>query len=227
MKKLVVLLFAISILTVSCTQQTWSDMFDDISTTNAAPPIDSTETASPPSDTIVSSVQTALYDSAGHVIPDFIPALQPFLNEACQTAWDNISAIVDTDGSVIYFRDLPDFTTDPYDYDKDRFQFIIQCKNPWYGIYEGENPYTMMQVGWYTLPVDDYGTLTCTGLQEIRLWVHDELTGANYFNSQVCYAAFLCNGQGDCDQGYTFDQIEFVPYDGGYQYLTTTPYSEY
>jgi hypothetical protein len=227
MKKLVVLLFAISILSVSCTQQTWSDLFG-VNDTNVTPdPADTTATATSFNDTTVTLVQTAQYDSAGHLIPDFIPALQPFLNEACQTAWDNISAIVNPDGTVTYFTDLPDWTPDPNDYDKDRFQFIIQCKNPWYGVYEGESPYTMMQVGWYTLPVNDYGTLTCSGLQEIRLWVHDELTGADYFNSQVCYAVVLCNGQGECNQGYTFDQIEFVPYDGGYQFLTTTPYSEY
>jgi hypothetical protein len=227
MKKLVVLLFAISILSVSCTQQTWSDLFG-VNDTNVTPPVtDTTATATTFSDTTVTLVQTAQYDSAGHLIPDFVPALQPYLHEACETAWDNVSAIINTDGSITYFTDLPDWTPDSTDYDKDRFQFIIQCKNPWYGVYEGEAPYTMMQVGWYTLPVDDYGTLTCSGLQEIRLWVHDKVTGADYFNSQVCYAVVLCNGQAECNQGYTFDQIEFTPYDGGYQFLTTTHYSEY
>jgi len=218
MKKLLFLLT--TVLFISCTPESWMDPIRDIN-----PPSTGTVNSAPPA--VVSINQTALLDSAGNLIPDFIPALQPYLHEACETAWDNISAIVNPDGTITYFTDLPDYTPNPNDYDKSRFQFAIQCRNPWFGVYEGEAPYTLMQVGWYTLPVDDYGSLTCSGLQEIRLWVHDNLTGANYFNSQVCYAVVLCNGQGDCDQGYTFDQIEFTPYEPGYNFLSSVNYSEY
>ncbi len=223
MKKLVVLLLAVSMLGVSCTQQTWSDVFG-INDTNPPAVTSDTTLISAATDTTVSITQTAQYDSLGRLIPDFVPALQPYLHEACETAWDNISAIVNPDGSITYFTDLPNWTPDSTDYDKNRFQFVIQSKNPWYGVYEGESPYTMMQVGWYTLPVDDYGSLTCSGLQEIRLWVHDKVTGADYFNSHVCYAVVLCNGQAECNQGYTFDQIEFTPYDAGYNFLSSVHY---
>lgn len=224
MKKLLFLTLTLLTL-VSCNPDTWIDWPIADPTTTSSTTL--TDTITSVVDTTTQTQSTVLYDSLGHVIPDFVPALQPYLHEACQTAWDNVSAIVNPDGTLTYFTDLPDWTPDPNDYDKDRFQFIIQCKNPWYGVYEGENPYTMMQVGWYTLPVNDYGTLTCSGLQEIRLWVHDELTGTDYFNSQVCYAVVLCNGQGECNQGYTFDQIEFTPYDPGYNFLSSVNYSEY
>jgi hypothetical protein len=69
--------------------------------------------------------------------------------------------------------------------------------------------------------------MTCQGLQEIRIWVLDELTGTWYMNSQVCWAAVLCNGQGDCDQGYNFDQIEYTPYESGYIYIQPNPITNY
>ncbi len=163
--------------------------------------------------------QNIQYDENGNVIPDFVPAVQPFVNEACNTAWDNLSAIVEPNGSVIYFINLPDYTADSTDYDKDRFTFIYQVKNPWFGQFPEEEPYTMLQVNWYMLPIDDYGSLTCSGLQEIRIWVYDELTNRYFMNSQVVWAAVLCNGQGDCTQDYTFDQIEYTPYQSGYQHL--------
>ncbi len=163
--------------------------------------------------------QNIQYDENGNVIPDFVPAVQPFVNEACNTAWDNLSAIVEPNGSVIYFINLPDYTADSTDYDKDRFTFIYQVKNPWFGQFPEEEPYTMLQVNWYMLPIDDYGNLTCSGLQEIRIWVYDELTNRYFMNSQVVWAAVLCNGQGDCTQDYTFDQIEYTPYQSGYQHL--------
>lgn len=167
--------------------------------------------------------QNVLYDEWGNIIPDFIPAVQPQINEACNTAWDNLSGIINPDGTITYFINLPDYTPDTTDYDKDRFTFIYQAQNPWFGSQwdDGtEEPYAQIGgAGWYMLPVDDYGSMTCSGLQEIRIWVLDELTGRWYMNSQVCYAAILCNGQGDCDQGWTFDQIEYTPYESGYIYL--------
>ena len=164
-----------------------------------------------------------IYDENGNIIPDFIPALQPFLTEACNTNWANLSAIIEPDGTIIYFTSLPDYTSDSTDYDKSRFTFIYQAQNPWFESPwdDGtEEPYAQIAgAGWYMLPVDDYGNMTCSGLQEIRIWVLDELTGTWYMNSQVCYAAILCNGQGDCDQGWTFDQIEYTPYEPGHIYI--------
>ena len=172
--------------------------------------------------------QDILYDENGNVIPDFIPALQPFVNEGCNTAWDNLSAIVEPNGQVIYFIGLPDYTPDSTDYDKSRFTFIFQSRNPWYGIFPEENPYTMMKVNWYTLPIDDYGSLTCQGVQEIRTWVLDELTGRWYMNSQICWAALLCNGQGDCpDNGWTINDVEYTPYQAGYIHLVDGSISEF
>ena len=195
----------------SCTPLEWDDMINTASTnaTNQTL-VDQTPPILP---------QNIQYDENGNVIPDFVPAVQPFVNEACNTAWDNLSAIVEPNGSVIYFINLPDYTADSTDYDKDRFTFIYQVKNPWFGQFPEEEPYTMLQVNWYMLPIDDYGNLTCSGLQEIRIWVYDELTNRYFMNSQVVWAAVLCNGQGDCTQDYTFDQIEYTPYQSGYQHL--------
>lgn len=209
MKKLSTL-FLVLIL-ASCTPLEWDDMINTASTnaTNQTL-VDQTPPILP---------QNIQYDENGNVIPDFVPAVQPFVNEACNTAWDNLSAIVEPNGSVIYFINLPDYTADSTDYDKDRFTFIYQVKNPWFGQFPEEEPYTMLQVNWYMLPIDDYGNLTCSGLQEIRIWVYDELTNRYFMNSQVVWAAVLCNGQGDCTQDYTFDQIEYTPYQSGYQHL--------
>jgi hypothetical protein len=201
----------ISILFIGCTPEFWNDAIDnaadqalDQTLVDEVDPINTDE---------------ILYDENGNAIPNFIPALQPFVNEGCQTAWDNLSAIVNENGSITYFINLPDYTPDSTDYDKSRFTFIYQVQNPWYGVYPDENPYTMLQVNWYTLPIDDYGNLTCQGLQEIRIWVLDELTGRWYMNSQVVWAALLCNGQTDCNQGWSFDQIEYTPYESGYVHL--------
>lgn len=171
-----------------------------------------------------------LYDENGNVIPDFVPALQPFVNEGCNTAWDNLSAIIEPDGTIIYFTNLPDYTPDSTDYDKSRFTFIYQARNPWFGMFPEEEPYAAIAgPGWYTLPVDDYGSMTCIGVQEIRIWVLDGLTGVWYMNSQVCWAGWLCSGQEDCDQYIIYDnegnaiqditQIEYTTYDSGHIYL--------
>jgi len=166
--------------------------------------------------------QVILYDEWGNVIPDFVPALQPFVNEGCNTAWDNLSAIVEPDGSIIYYIALPDYTPDSTDYDKSRFTFIYQAQNPWFGEFDDEPAYAQIAgPGWYMLPIDDYGSMTCNGLQEIRIWVLDELTGTWFMNSQVCWAGYLCNGQSDCDQGWSFDQIDYATYDSGYIHMTT------
>ena len=161
-----------------------------------------------------------------NILINFIPAVQPFVNEGCNTSWDNLSAIVQ-DGEIIYFSELPDYTDNPLDYDKSRFTFIFQAKNPFYGYFDGENPYTRLQTGWYTLPVDDYGSLTCEGLQEIRIWVLDENTDEWYMNSQVCWAGYLCNGQEPCNQGYGFADIDYVSYSDGQNYNQPSGYTEY
>jgi hypothetical protein len=171
-----------------------------------------------------SQAVTLLYDENGQLIPDLVPAIQPFVNEGCNTAWDNLTAIVNPDGTLTYFIDLPDYTPDPTDYDKGRFTFIYQAQNPWFGVFPEEEPYAQIAgAGWYMLPIDDYGSMTCQGLQEIRTWVLDELTGQWYMNSQVCWAAFLCKGQSDCDQPWSFDQIEFTSYQSGYVHLSDVP----
>jgi hypothetical protein len=171
-----------------------------------------------------SQVNTLLYNENGQLLLDFIPALQPFVNEGCNTAWDNLSAIVNPDGSLVYFTNLPAYTESPTDLDKSRFTFIYQAQNPWFGVFPEEEPYAQIAgAGWYTLPIDDYGNMTCQGLQEIRIWVLDEVTNQWYMNSQVCWAALLCNGQSDCDQGWSFDQIEFTSYQSGYVHLSNVP----
>ena len=175
-----------------------------------------------------SQVNTLLYNENGQLLLDFIPAIQPFVNEGCNTAWDNLSAIVNPDGSLVYFINLPAYTESPTDLDKSRFTFIYQARNPWFGVFPEEEPYAQIAgAGWYTLPIDDYGNMTCQGLQEIRTWVLDELTGQWYMNSQVCWAGFLCKGQSECNQGWTFDQIEYTPYTEGYLHLSSTPISNY
>lgn len=171
-----------------------------------------------------SQVSTLLYNEEGQLLLDFIPALQPFVNEGCQTSWDNLSAIVNPDGSLTYFINLPDYTEDSTDLDKGRFTFIYQARNPWFGIFPEEEPYAQIAgAGWYMLPIDDYGSMTCQGLQEIRTWVLDEVTNQWYMNSQVCWAGFLCEGQSECDQGWTFDQIEYTGYQPGYTHISNIP----
>ena len=200
----------------SCSQFDWDDAINNANDQI----IDQTLVENTPA----IQAQNILHDENGNIIPDFIPAIQPFVNEGCQTSWDNLSAIINPDGSITYFTWLPDYTEDPTDYDKGRFTFIYQARNPWFGVFDGEEPYAQIGgAGWYMLPIDDYGSMTCQGLQEIRTWVLDELTGTWYMNSQVCWAGFLCNGQTECNQGYSFDQIEYTPYESGYIYMQPTP----
>jgi hypothetical protein len=221
MKK-ILLYFTILTLVSSCTQLEWDEIIQD--SNNQI--LEQTLVDTVPNVLLPNNIQ---YDANGNMIPDFIPALQPFVNEGCQTAWDNLSAIVNPNGSVTYFTNLPDYTADPTDLDKDRFTFIFQAQNPWYGgpWDDGtEEPYAQISsAGWYTLPVDDYGNMTCEGLQEIRIWVLDELTNTWYMNSQVCWAALLCNGQTECNQGWSFDQIEYTPYTSGYVHQVDGPIS--
>jgi hypothetical protein len=221
MKKLSTLLILFILFLQACTPIQWDEFVSDAADQALDQTlVDTVPTILPPNN--------ILYDESGNMIPDFIPALQPFVNEGCNTAWDNLSGIVNPDGSVTYFTWLPDYTADSTDYDKSRFTFIYQAKNPWFGIFEDEAPYAQMaSPSWYTLPIDDYGNMTCQGLQEIRIWVLDELTSTWYMNSQVCWAAVLCNGQGDCDQGYNFDQIEYTPYESGYIYIQPNPITNY
>lgn len=204
-------LLIISVLFVSCSQDFWM------------------EPAAPSSfEVSESQVNTLLYNEDGQLLLDFVPAVQPFVNEGCNTAWDNLSAIINPDGSLVYFINLPAYTESPTDLDKARFTFIYQARNPWFGMFPEEEPYAQIAgAGWYMLPIDDYGSMTCQGLQEIRTWVLDELTGQWYMNSQICWAAFLCKGQSECNQGWSFDQIEFTPYEPGYVHMSTVPINNY
>ena len=220
MKKLFTLSILFILLLQACTSIQWDEFVSDAADQALDQTlVDTVPTILPPNN--------ILYNENGNIIPDFVPAVQPFVNEACNTSWDNLSAIVDPNGSVTYFINLPDYTADSTDYDKSRFTFIYQVKNPWFGQFPEEEPYTMLQVNWYMLPIDDYGSLTCSGLQEVRIWVYDELTNRYFMNSQVVWAAVLCNGQGDCDQGYNFDQIEYTSYESGYIYIQPNPITNY
>lgn len=182
----------------------------------------------PDSPSPLSMPPNAQYTEDGLYLPDFIPALQPFVNEGCNTAWDNISGLYLEDGSFVYFKDLPDYTEDPTDFDKSRFTFIFQCQNPWHGIFEGEEPYTHLAgAGWYTIPISHYGSNVCEGLQEIRTWVLDEVTGRWYFTTQVCWVALLCAGQGECGQGHSFSDITYIPYTNTYTHLSENPISNH
>jgi hypothetical protein len=210
-------IFILAILFASCTPQTWleGNVPQQITNQNTVEQV------------VPMQQQDILYDEYGNMIVDFVPALQPFVNEGCNTAWNNLSAIVMPEGQVVYFISLPDYTADTTDLDKDRFTFIYQVQNPFYNVFPNENPYTMLQVNWYTLPIDDYGSLTCEGLQEIRTWVLDELTGRWYMNSQICWAALLCNGQTSCtDNGWNIGDVEYTPYQSGYIHLMETNITE-
>lgn len=149
---------------------------------------------------------------------DIVPCVNPLINEACQTSWNNLSAIANSDGTLTYFYDLPEHSETGIA--KDRFQFFYHVINPYFGQYEGESQYAPLGSPTFELAgLANYGTQLCSGLQELRIWVHDEQTDAWYFNSQVCSAAFICNNEQECDFGYTFDQIEYGDYSAGYQYL--------
>jgi hypothetical protein len=205
--------FATLILFVSCSQ---SNFFDEIiHDVNNEAMIEQTS--------IQSNVQ---YDENGNEILDIIPTVQPFINEGCQTAWDNLSAIVNSNGQITYMYLLPDYTPTSNDLDKQRFQFFYQVQNQWFGLFDGEEPYTLLGSPTFQLmAIDTYGDQVCQGLQEIRIWVHDELTDKWYMNSQVVLASFLCGGQMDCGQGWEFDDLEYTPYTSGYLFMVDGPIS--
>jgi hypothetical protein len=155
---------------------------------------------------------------------DIVPCVNPLINEACQTSWSNLSAIVNADGTLTYFYQLPEHSET--EIAKDRFQFFYQVINPYFGQYADESQYTPLGSPTFELAgLSTYGTQLCSGLQELRIWLHDEYTGAWYFNSQVCWAGFICANDQQCDYGYNFDQIEYTNYAGGYQFLVDGPIS--
>jgi len=157
---------------------------------------------------------------------DFVCGVNPFVNESCfQTTWDNLSAVM-IDGLPNYFLNWPEWTADPTDLDKNRFQFFWEVKTPSDWPEADSIPYTLLEVGWMLQPINAYGNtgLVCTGLQELRCLVRDNNTGVWYGNSQVCNASVLCDGQSDCGQGYTFEDLQYVDYTAGFMYVIDAPW---
>lgn len=222
MKKILFILLSVFVMT-GCTTDFWDEVVSTVNSNQGG------GTPPPGGPGGMMPDGNEMYTEDSIEIVDFVPALQPFVNEGCNTAWDNVSGIVRPDGSMIYFMNLPDWTPDSLDYDKDRFMFIFQVRNPYYGVYPGEAPYKQIaSAGWLTMPVDDYGTLTCKGIQEVRTWVMDKVTGRWYMNSQICWAAVLCNGQTPCpDIGYGVEDVEYTPYEFGYFHLMEGSISNY
>ncbi len=157
---------------------------------------------------------------------DLVPAVNPFINEACATTWDNLTAVVGN-GNPNYFLNWPEWTADPNDVnDKSRYTFFWEVKTPSDWPEADSLPYTLLEIGWYLLPISDYGNtgLVCMGLQELRCWIYDEYTQVWYFNSQIVNASVLCDEQEDCNNGFTFDQLEYADYGAGFQYDTISPW---
>lgn len=140
---------------------------------------------------------------------DFVPAVQPFINEACMTVHDNLSGVW-LDGELVYWPDIPRYTEDPGDVDQDRFTFFFELIHPQTGTFQ------LLQVGSYLRPFNDYGDATCYGIQELKIWVLDEVTDQWYFNSQVITDSFLCADQPECDYGYSVFDVEFADYSQNY-----------
>lgn len=164
---------------------------------------------------VKSSLKIVLYDDQGNEIPDFTPSVQPFLNEACNTAWDNLS-FIRYNNQQFYFTNLPDYTSNINDVDKSRFTFIYQVRSPY-----PDEEYMILQVGWKMLPVSDYGNLSvvCSGQQELRIIVYDELTNSYFINNQVVRAVVLCNNQEECNQGYEIFDIEYTDNSTNYNFF--------
>jgi len=157
---------------------------------------------------------------------DFAPGCNPFVNESCfQTTWDNLSAVM-IDGLPNYFLNWPEWSADSTVLHKNRFQFFWEVKTPTSWPEADSIPYTLLEVGWYLLPINDYGNMgvVCEGLQELVCIVRDNYTGVWYNNSQVVNANVLCNGQGMCGQGYDFNQLEYVDYTAGFLYVSDPYY---
>ncbi len=156
---------------------------------------------------------------------DFVPLANPFITEACNATWDNLSAIVGN-GNPNYFLNWPEWTADTTDYDKNRFQFFWEVKTPSDWPEADSIPYTLLEVGYFLLPVSDYGNtgLVCMGLQELRCWVRDNQTGQWYFGSQVVNASVLCNDQGDCFNDFVFNDLDYGSYQSGFLNVSDSPW---
>jgi hypothetical protein len=153
----------------------------------------------------------------GFLVRDIVPAYQPFLNEACNTAWTNLTAVVNTGVNPSYIQNWPAYTNTVDDVDKSRYTFIAMVDDP----YETDPTILAhLQVGWYMLPVDNYGGIVCEGEQVLHCFIFDELTEVWYYNQQVVRAGVLCQAQAICEYGYTVVDVDYVPYTTGYLYLT-------
>lgn len=157
---------------------------------------------------------------------DFVPAVNSFINEGCNTTWDNLSAIVGN-GNPNYFMTWPEWTADTSDYDKNRFAFFWEVKTPSDWPESDTVPYTLLEIGYYLLPLASYGNtgMICEGVQELRCWVRDNQTGQWYFNSQNAHAAYLCEVYGSCNNTLTLDDLEYANYQAGFLNVSD-PYFE-
>lgn len=157
---------------------------------------------------------------------DIVPGWNSFINEACETTWDNLTAIR-VNNQWTFWSQLPEWTADPNDLDKQRFDFFWYVKTPSDWPEVDSLPYTQLEIGWYLLPVTDYGNtgLVCEGTQELVCWIKDTNTGAWYKNSLLSQASFLCNDAGPCENEYTVDQVQYANYQPGFLYYTEeTPF---
>mgnify|MGYP003434922185 FL=1 len=156
---------------------------------------------------------------------DFVPLANPFITEACNATWDNLSAIVGN-GNPNYFLNWPEWTADTTDYDKNRFQFFWEVKTPSDWPEADSIPYTLLEVGYLLQSVSSYGNtgVVCMGLQELRCWVRDNQTGQWYFGSQVVNASVLCNDQGDCFNDFVFNDLDYGSYQSGFLNVSDSPW---
>lgn len=149
-------------------------------------------------------------------ILDFIPAVNPMINEACNTRWDNLSAIRNEDGSLTYWSSIPDYL--PEGIHKNRFQFFWEVPSPWQGESFISEGWAMLDNSSYLLEITAYGNtgLVCVGVQPLRVWVKDKVTEQWYRNDMVVNASLLCHGQADCNNGYSYFDITYADYTGDY-----------
>ena len=153
---------------------------------------------------------------------DIVPGWNSFINEACETTWDNLTAVRVNDAWV-YWSQIPVWTPDPNDIDQDRFTFFWEVANPYDEIdwSASDTSLTILEVGSYLLPVSDYGNMgqVCEGTQLLKCIIIDEITGVRYENTLISQASLLCGGQGSCDFGYDVTQVQYANYTPGFLYV--------
>lgn len=157
---------------------------------------------------------------------DIVPAWNSFINEGCNTTWDNLTAIR-VNNSWLWWSQIPEWTADPEDIDRQRFTFFWEVANPYNEIdpLATDPTRTRLETGWYLLPVSHYGNQgqVCMGTQKLHLLILDELTGTWYRNEMITQASYLCGGQSDCDFGFSVLDVQYANYQTGFLYVVDTP----